>query len=136
VPKRKDGTMARIRASRIGAALVLAGICAAAAPAATAADDVAGTWAFVMDTPGGTRTADATFKMDGENVTGTWGEEKSAVKGTFTDGVLALSFPIQSENGPGTLGIKARLVNDALTGEWTFQEYNGTLKATRAAAAR
>ena len=100
------------------------------------ADDVAGTWSFVMETPGGTRTADATFKVDGKNVTGTWGAEKTEVKGTFADNALELSFPIQSENGPGTLGIKAKLANNELTGEWKFQEYGGALKATRASTGK
>jgi hypothetical protein len=64
-------------------------------------------------------------------VTGKW--DKSDVKGTFTDGKLNLEFPINSEEaGPGTLKIKGDLANDALTGTWEFQEYNGTFKATRA----
>ena len=89
-----------------------------------------------METPGGTRTADATFKVDGKNVTGTWGPEKAEVKGTFADNTLELSFPIQSQNGPGTLGIKAKLANNELTGEWTFQEYGGSLKAARASTGK
>ena len=78
----------------------------------------------------------ATFKVDGKNVTGTWGDKKTEVKGTFADNVLDLSFPIESENGAGTLGIKAKLANNELTGNWSFQEYGGTLKATRAATAK
>ena len=124
--------------SRMLAALILACACAAfvAARVQAVADDVAGTWSFVMETPGGPRTADATFKVDGKDVTGTWGAERAQVKGTFVDNTLELSFPIQSENGPGTLGIKAKLADNALTGEWTFQEYGGALKATRAAAGK
>ncbi len=97
-----------------------------------AADDaVAGTWAFVLDTTGGERRANATFKVDGKAVTGTWGE-KTEVRGTFADGALDLSFPFESsEAGSGTLAITARLASDTLTGTWTFQDYSGTLKATR-----
>ncbi len=98
-----------------------------------AATDVTGSWQFVMNTQGGDRTARATFKVDGKTVTGTW--ETAKVQGTFADDVLELSFPLDSsEAGAGTLGIKAKLVNDELTGEWTFQTYGGTLKATRVAA--
>lgn len=98
-----------------------------------AADDVSGPWAFVMDTPGGTRNANATFKVDGQNVTGMWGE-KTPVKGTFADNALDLSFTIDTENGSGTLGIKAKLANNELNGTWSFQEYSGSLKGTRTAA--
>jgi hypothetical protein len=128
-------TLTKNGSSRIVAALFLAVVCSLTVIATiqAAADDVAGSWAFVMDTPGGTRNADATFKVDGKNVTGTWGDRKTEVKGTFVNNELDLSFPIESENGPGTLGIKAKLANNELNGDWTFQEYSGTLKATRAA---
>src|SRR5262245_37486430 len=95
-----------------------------------AAADVTGRWQFVMDTQGGDRTARATFAVEGKTVTGTW--ETTKVQGTFADGVLELSFPFESpEAGAGTLGIKAKLANDELTGEWSFQTYGGSLKATR-----
>jgi hypothetical protein len=98
-----------------------------------AADDVSGAWAFVLNTDGGDRNSNATFKVDGKAVTGTWGE-KTEVRGTFADGVLELSFPFESgEAGSGTLAIKANLANDVLTGSWAFQSYSGTLKATRVA---
>jgi hypothetical protein len=95
-----------------------------------AAAEVTGSWQFVMNTQGGDRTARATFKVDGKTVSGTW--ETTKVEGTFADGVLELSFPFNSpEAGAGTLGVKAKLVNDELIGDWTFQSYGGTLKATR-----
>lgn len=97
-----------------------------------AATDVTGSWQFVMNTQGGDRSARATFKVDGKTVAGTW--ETTKVEGTYADGVLELSFPFNSpEAGAGTLGIKAKLANDELTGEWSFQTYGGTLKATRVA---
>ena len=128
--------MTMTRSGKLAAALIFALVCSVAAGIPgiqAAADDVSGGWAFVMETPGGTRNADATFKVDGKTVTGTWGERKTEVRGTFADNTLDLSFPIESENGPGTLGIKAKLANNELTGTWSFQEYSGTLKATRAA---
>jgi hypothetical protein len=96
-------------------------------------DNVTGSWQFVMNTQGGDRTARATFKVEGKAVSGTW--ETTKVQGTFADGVLDLSFPFDSpEAGAGTLGIKAKLANDELTGDWSFQTYSGTLKATRVKA--
>jgi hypothetical protein len=105
-----------------------------AATASTAAsDDVSGAWAFVLNTDDGGRNMTATFKVDGKTVTGTWAE-KTEVKGTFADGVLDLSFPFNSDEiGAGTLALKAKLANDELTGTWSFQQYGGTLKATRVA---
>jgi hypothetical protein len=124
---------------RILAMFVFACVCALApamsgmAGIQAAADDVSGGWAFVMETPGGTRSMDAMFKVDGKTVTGMW-DKKTEVRGTFADNVLDLSFPIETENGAGTLGVKAKLANNELTGSWTFQEYGGSLKATRTAA--
>jgi hypothetical protein len=90
--------------------------------------------AFVLNTDGGDRKSNATFKVDGKAVTGKW-DERTEVRGTFADGVLDLSFPFESsEAGSGTLAIKAKLANDELTGTWSFQQYGGTLKATRVAA--
>jgi hypothetical protein len=99
-----------------------------------AADDVSGAWAFVLNTDGGDRNMNATFKVNGKAVTGTWAE-KTEVQGTFADGALELSFPFDSpEAGSGTLAIKAKLASDELSGTWSFQQYSGTLKATRVAA--
>jgi hypothetical protein len=93
---------------------------------------VAGKWHFVMDTEGGDRTIDAVFQQDGQQVTGKWGKED--LKGTFTDGkMLSLEFPVNSEEaGPGTLKIKGELAGDAIVGNWNFNDYTGTFKATRA----
>lgn len=99
-----------------------------------AADDVSGTWAFVLNTEGGDRNSNATFKVDGKTVTGTWGD-KTEVQGTFADGDLDLSFPFNSdEAGSGTLALKGKLANDELTGTWSFSQYSGTFKATRVPA--
>ena len=128
--------MTLTRSCKLAAVLMLALVCSLAVGVQrtqAAAEDVTGAWAFVIDTPGGTRNATATFKVDGKNVTGKW-DGKTDVRGTFVDNTLDLSFPFESENGAGTLGIKAKLANNELNGGWTFQEYNGTLKGTRAAA--
>lgn len=105
-------------------------IMTAAAVAQDAAVTIAGKWHFVLNTQGGERNVDATFEQDGKNVTGTFG--KDDVKGMFADGKLNLEFPINSdEAGPGTLKLTGKLTADALTGDWTFQQYGGTYKATR-----
>ena len=90
-----------------------------------------GAWHFVLDTPGGDRPSEAEFHVEGDGkVTGKYG--KADVAGTYTDGKLELSFPIDTdEAGSGTLKISGTPSGDALTGDWSFTQYNGTFKATR-----
>ncbi len=104
-------------------------------PAQTAkAADLTGQWHFVLDTPGGDRPSDADFKVDDGKVTGKYG--KSDAAGTFADGKMDLAFPIETdEAGAGTLKLNGTLDGDTITGNWSFNEYNGTFKATRATAA-
>jgi len=99
---------------------------------ARAATDITGKWQFVLNTEGGDRTAPATFQIDGQKVTGKWGDGNADVAGTFVDGKLDLAFPYNSDEvGPGTMKITGQVDGDALTGKWAFQDYSGTFKATR-----
>ena len=98
---------------------------------ARAADpDVSGGWHFVLDTPGGDRELDATFKIDGQQVSGKWVE--ADVKGTYVDGKLVLEFPFTSpEAGEGVMKITGHMEGETLTGDWAFTEYSRTFKASR-----
>ena len=99
--------------------------------ASAQSDDLTGQWHFVIQTEGGERTADPTFQLEGQSVTGKW--DKADVKGTFVSGRLDLAFAYHSEEaGPGTLKIKGELKDGAISGTWEFQEYTGSFKATRA----
>jgi hypothetical protein len=108
--------------------------CSYLAPLSSSAQtsgELAGKWHFVLQTEGGDRTYEATFTVDGDKVGGKW--DKYDVKGTFTDGKLALEFPVNSdEAGEGILKITGKLEKDELTGTWSFQTYEGEFKATRA----
>ncbi len=101
------------------------------------ADSVAGKWHFVLDTPGGDRELDSVLEQNAEKVTGKWavatGKDGDPISGTYTDKKLALEFAFNSEEvGPGTMKITGKLGDDgALTGDWAFQDYSGTYKATR-----
>jgi len=95
------------------------------------AGDVSGKWHFVFQTQDGTREFDATFQQEGDKITGKWANSAD-VKGTFSGGKLSLEFPATSDEvGPGTLKIDGELSGDSLTGNWSFQSYDGTFKATR-----
>ena len=111
----------------IGAALIVP---FNAAKGTNTAPTLNGKWHFVLDTPGGDRELDAKLQQYGDQVTGKWGA--ADVKGTFTEGKLALEFPFNSdEGGAGTMTIKGTLAADALTGDWAFTGYSGSFKATR-----
>lgn len=91
---------------------------------------VAGKWHFVLNTEGGDREIDATFEQDGSKVTGKFGKDDA--KGSYEDGKLKMEFPVNSEEaGPGTMKLTGKLAKDVLTGDWEFQTYSGTYKATR-----
>lgn len=102
-----------------------------AAKSAQTTPSVTGKWHFVLSTEGGDRIFEPMFQQDGDKVTGKWGADGN-VKGTFSEGKLALEFPVTSEEaGPGTLKINGTLADDALSGEWAFNDYAGSFKATR-----
>jgi hypothetical protein len=110
-----------------------------ALPARTAEpDSIAGKWHFVFDTPGGDREFNSIFELNADKVTGKWAvsegrKDGDPVAGTFSAKKLALEFPANSEEvGPGTMKITGQLMDDGtLAGDWSFQDYSGTFKATR-----
>ena len=94
----------------------------------SAAGDISGNWHFVLQTPGGEREADASFQVDGGQVTGKFADTE--VKGSFKDGALDLAFPFNSaEAGGGTMNIKGALASGELSGTWEFAGYSGTFAA-------
>lgn len=99
-------------------------------PALGAADDISGSWHFVLQTDGGPREAPASFRVDGGQVTGKFGDAE--VKGNYKNGALDLAFSLNSpEVGPGTMNIKGSLASGALSGTWEFAGYSGTFVAKR-----
>ena len=98
----------------------------------SASDPITGKWTFVFDTEGGPRDFAADLKLDGDQVSGKFGE-KAEVKGMYKDEKIDLAFPFESHeaNMTDTLKITGKLEKEALAGNWTFSEYSGTYKARR-----
>ena len=113
-------------------ALVLLSLFALAvtSPAARASD-LDGKWQFVLDTEGGERQISAEFRLEGEQVKGTWAD--APVTGTYKDGKLELAFDFtpQELGEKGTMKVTGKLDGDTLSGNWEFSQYSGTYKATR-----
>ena len=111
-------------------AVIFGSLLSSSPGAAQTSGDIAGKWHFVLQTTDGDRTYDPIFTQDGDKVGGKW--DKSDVKGTFTDGKLNLEFPANSDEvGEGILKITGQLEKDQITGDWSFQTYDGKFKATR-----
>jgi hypothetical protein len=103
---------------------------AAVALSAQTGASVSGKWHCVLETQDGERIIEPVFHQDGEKVTGKWRD--GDVKGTFSGGKLDVEFPVNSEEaGAGILKLKGEFSGDALAGEWSFQEYKGSFRATR-----
>lgn len=118
-----------LQSKRILWVALLAGLTVLAA-SAVAADDLNGNWHFIVHTEAGDREFSATFKVDGDQVSGKLAD--ADVKGTFKSGALDLAFPFtSSEAGNGTLTIKGALADAALSGNWEFNGYSGTFNAAR-----
>src|SRR5579872_5059716 len=119
-----------LRAILLVAVLSVGGlVMLARGPAQT--NDISGKWHFVYQTEAGERDNDAVFKLDGDQVTGKYGD--ADVKGTFKDGDLDLAFPFNSDEAgmTATLKMKGKLKDGKLTGNWQFGDYDGTFVATR-----
>ncbi len=93
--------------------------------------DLAGQWEFVFNTDDGVRRAPVTLELHGDQVAGKFAE--SEVKGTFSDGKLELKFPFYSADADlkADLDIQGSVEGDALKGDWTFGEYQGTWSGNR-----
>jgi hypothetical protein len=96
-----------------------------AAPHAQA--DLNGNWALSFTTPNGTIDASATFKQEGESLSGTLSSQqgevpfKGAVKGT----TFTLAFDVQTQNGNLSITMQGEQDGDALKGTFDFGQGMG-----------
>jgi hypothetical protein len=89
--------------------------------------DLNGSWALSFNTPNGTIDATATFKQDGEALSGTMSSQqgevpfKGAVKGT----TFTLAFEVQTQNGNLSITMQGEQDGDAIQGTFDFGQGMG-----------
>jgi hypothetical protein len=94
---------------------------------------VDGTWAFTFETPMGMLDATATFKSNGEELTGTMTSQigstdfKGTVKGSAINFIMNVSTP----DGDAMVSVSGELEGDAMKGTFDFGAGAGNWSAKR-----
>jgi hypothetical protein len=95
--------------------------------------DVTGTWELTIESPQGTMTASATYKQEGEKLTGTqtgpMGEDK--LEGTVKDGTINYVIHISPNGQDFTITFTGKVDGDKIAGSFDF---NGMGSANWSAA--
>jgi hypothetical protein len=92
---------------------------------------LAGKWTFKVETPNGQRVFAVELRVDGDRVSGTWGDAQA--KGTFREGKLELDFPFTPRDVATTANLKisGKLDGAEIKGTWAWDQYSGTFVAAR-----
>ena len=100
--------------------------------------EMSGKWDFTFNTDDGERKVSAVLQINGEQVSGKWGQSETPVKGTYVNGKLELKFPFVSEEGglQGDLTITGKLNDEKLNGNWEFAGYSGTFAAEHSSGSK
>lgn len=111
-----------MRALMIGSLLALAFV--AATPAQS---DLNGSWAVSFTTQQGQIDATATFKQDGEALTGTMTSPQGEVafKGSVKGKTFTFMIEVQSANGPLSIKLDGEYEGDAIKGTFDFGQGTG-----------
>ena len=104
----------------------------------SAQSGIAGEWTIAVNTPGGTREASLTLKVDGETLSGTMASEQgeTAFKGTAKDNTFTMSFDVQTPNGTFTINMSGAVDGDDMKGTMDFGMGTGDFTGKRKAAGR
>jgi hypothetical protein len=80
--------------------------------------DVSGTWSLMINGPQGPVDAEATFKQDGDKVTGTMTSMagETNVAGTMSGSALSLAFNVVTPNGPIDVKMTAEVAGAEMKG--------------------
>ena len=98
---------------------------------------VAGDWNLTVESPNGTRTPTASFKQDGENLTGTYkgalGE--APLKGTIKGNEIKFTVTVNTPNGELALDYSGTVDGDSMKGTVKFGQLGeGTFTGKKKAA--
>jgi hypothetical protein len=113
------------------AAVLIAVVGSIAAPQAQGVD---GNWALTFDTPMGSLDASATFKTEGENLTGTMESQAGSTSftGTVKGKTIAFVMNVSTPNGDLSIQLNAEVDGDTLKGTFDFGQGTGTWTGKRA----
>src|SRR5262249_24859491 len=83
---------------------------------------VAGDWNLTLESANGTATPSATFKQDGENLTGTYNGRfgESPLQGTIKGNAIKFTVSITTPNGDIQLEYSGTVDGDAMKGTVAF----------------
>ena len=129
--------MKRSIKSAVVAVTLIAMLLAAVPVFAAEAAKVAGDWTLSVETPNGTRTPTASFKQEGENLTGTYkgalGE--APLKGTIKGNEIKFTVTVTTPNGELALDYSGTVDGDSMKGTVKFgQAGEGTWTGKKKAA--
>jgi hypothetical protein len=118
-----------MRLSLVVALIALVGF--VAAPRAQGGVD--GKWALLFDTPMGSLDANATFKTDGDALTGTLESQAGSTefKGTVKGNAINFVMNISTPQGEMSIQMAAEVEGDALKGTFDFGQGTGNWTGKR-----
>lgn len=95
---------------------------------------VDGNWALVFDTPMGTLDASATFKSDGEELTGSITSQAGATsfKGTLKGNTFEFVMNVSTPEGDLSIQMNGEVEGDDIKGTFDFGQGTGTWTGKRA----
>jgi xanthosine utilization system XapX-like protein len=109
--------------------LTLPSLLRAQVPAPPKTPDVSGIWVMTMQTPQGEMAMDATFTQDKEaikvSMMSPMGTEMKG-EGTIKEQELQWTMAISTPNGEFSLGFKAKLDGDTMTGEVQMGDFGSS----------
>jgi hypothetical protein len=94
---------------------------------------VDGNWALTFDTPMGSLDASATFKSDGEALTGTLESQagSTSFKGTVKGNAFQFVMNVSTPNGDMSIQMNGEVDGDTLKGTFDFGQGTGTWTGKR-----
>jgi hypothetical protein len=95
--------------------------------------DVTGTWDMSVETPQGTMTLSATFKQDGEKLTGTQTSQmgETALEGSVKGADIAFVVVINMQGQDMTITYTGKIDGDAMSGAIEFGSFGSSTWAAK-----